>query len=126
MKKQKQMLAILLAGTMTASLAACGNGGNADTNTKNSSSDEKVTLNVLFNNTDENVEAEMAYVTEHLPEVLPDVNVELEMVSGDAETYETKVRTMISAGGEGIDVWWERGGSWATPVSYTHLTLPTT
>ena len=116
MKKQKQMLAILLAGTMTASLAACGNGGNADTNTKNSSSDEKVTLNVLFNNTDENVEAEMAYVTEHLPEVLPDVNVELEMVSGDAETYETKVRTMISAGGEGIDVWWERGGSWATPI----------
>lgn len=116
MKKRKQMLAILLAGTMTVSLAACGGNGNSDTKNNDSSSDEKVTLNVLFNNTDENVEAEMAYVTEHLPEVLPNVNVELDMVSGDAETYETKVRTMISAGGEGIDVWWERGGSWATPI----------
>ena len=100
---------------MMLSLAACGNNSSSDT-AGDDTSEEKVTLNVLFNNTDENVEAEMEYVMDHISEVLPNVDVKLEMVSGDAETYETKVRTMISAGGDGIDVWWERGGSWATPI----------
>lgn len=114
MKKTKKAIALLLAGAMTMSLAACG--ANKEASGKAEGSSEKVTLNMLFNNTDENVEKEMDYVMEHLPEVLPNVDVKLEMVSGDAETYETKVRTMISAGGDGIDVWWERGGSWATPI----------
>ncbi len=112
---KKKWISVLLAGTMILSLAACGNGGTDDSS-GDGSSQEKVTLNVLFNDTDENVEAEMDYVMDHIAEVLPNVEVKLEMVSGDAETYETKVRTMISAGGDGIDVWWERGGSWATPI----------
>lgn len=114
MKKRSRLIAILLTGALAASLAACGNSG-VDKESEDSSGD-KVTLNVLFNDTDENVEAEMDYVMDHISEVLPDVEVKLEMVAGDAESYETKVRTMISAGGEGIDVWWERGGSWAVPI----------
>ena len=115
MNMKKEWISMLLAGAMIMSLSACGNGGNSD-KAEDDTSEEKVTLNVLFNDTDENVEAEMEYVMDHISEVLPNVDVKLEMVSGDAETYETKVRTMISAGGDGIDVWWERGGSWATPI----------
>ena len=132
MNKWKKLTSLALVGIMAGSLAACGGaGGSGDSGSSGSESSggtesgaessskdsgEKVKLNMLFNDTDENVQAEMAYVMEHLPEVLPDVEVELEMVPGDAQTYETKVRTMISAGGDGLDVWWERGGSWATPI----------
>ena len=49
----------------------------------------------------------MAYVQEHLPEKLPNVEVEFEMSPGDAQTYETKVRTMISAVGKD----WMYGGN---------------
>ena len=143
MNKWKKLTSLVLVGIMAGSLAACGGSGGsgnsggsedsgsestAESGNESSSSDsdsgEKVTLNMLFNDTDENVQAEMAYVMEHLPEVLPNVEVELEMVPGDAQTYETKVRTMISAGGEGLDVWWERGGSWATPILESESALP--
>ena len=143
MNKWKKLTSLVLVGIMAGSLAACGgsggsgnsggsedsgSGSTAESGNESSSSDsdsgEKVTLNMLFNDTDENVQAEMAYVMEHLPEVLPNVEVELEMVPGDAQTYETKVRTMISAGGEGLDVWWERGGSWATPILESESALP--
>ena len=124
----KKILSLTLAGAMMLSLAACR--GNNNVRDSESSSDvktegaEKVTLNILFNDTDENVEAEMEYVMKHLPEKLPNVDAKLEMVPGDAQTYETKVRTMISAGGEGLDVWWERGGSWATPILESGSALP--
>ena len=108
---------------MTVTLAACGSSSSGSKD-EGVGKDEKVKLNVLFNNTDENVEKEMAYVQEHLPEKLPNVEVEFEMSPGDAQTYETKVRTMISAGGEGLDVWWERGGSWATPILESESALP--
>ena len=108
---------------MTVTLAACGSSSSGSKD-EGGGKDEKVKLNVLFNNTDENVEKEMAYVQEHLPEKLPNVEVEFEMSPGDAQTYETKVRTMISAGGEGLDVWWERGGSWATPILESESALP--
>lgn len=116
MIKNKKILSIILLGLTMAIIVGC----SGEVSTKNSSvpkeTTEKVKLNVLFNNTDENVENEMKYVMEHLHEKLPNVEVNLEMTPGDAQTYETKVRTMISAGGEGLDVWWERGGSWATPI----------
>ncbi|MFT3985128.1 MAG: extracellular solute-binding protein, partial [Lachnospiraceae bacterium] len=133
MMKLKKGVSVSLALAMVLSLTACGNGKSqaADDKTEpqaqeevqkdvaseaQEASGEKVKLNMLFNDTDENVQAEMAYVMEQLPTVLPNVEVELEMVPGDAQTYETKIRTMISAGGEGLDVWWERGGSWASPI----------
>ena len=119
----KRLASILLVGTMTVTLAACGSSSSGSKD-EGGGKDEKVKLNVLFNNTDENVEKEMAYVQEHLPEKLPNVEVEFEMSPGDAQTYETKVRTMISAGGEGLDVWWERGGSWATPILESESALP--
>ena len=134
MNKWKKILSLTLAGAMMLSLAACGGSGAGDAKEPESNgskeaseeaeSTEKVTLNILFNDTDENVEAEMEYVMEHLPERLPNVEAKLEMVPGDAQTYETKVRTMISAGGEGLDVWWERGGSWATPILESGSALP--
>lgn len=110
MRNGKKWMALLLTGIMTTAFAGTVSAA------EDSGSTEKVTLNMLFNNTDENVEKEMEYVMEKLPEKLPNIDVKLEMVSGDAETYETKIRTMISAGGDGIDVWWERGGSWAKPI----------
>jgi raffinose/stachyose/melibiose transport system substrate-binding protein len=137
MRKLNKVLSILLAATLTISLAACGNSNSDETLNKGTISDKQeegnkegensvkaIKLNMLFNDTDENVQAEMAYVMEHLPEVLPNVEVELEMVPGDAQTYETKIRTMISAGGEGLDVWWERGGSWASPILESGSALP--
>lgn len=123
MSKWKKAAALLVTAAMAGSLVACG-GSDKGTGDSKKESGEKPTLNVLFNNTDENVEKEMNYVIEQLPKVMPDVNVEFEMVPGDAQTYETKVRTMISAGGDGIDVWWERGGSWATPILEAESALP--
>ncbi len=120
MIKWKKVLALLMVCITTTSLAACGEKENV----KSSNKTEKVTLNVLFNDTDENVQKEMEYVMKHLPEVLPNVDVKLEMSPGDAQTYETKVRTMISGGGEGLDVWWERGGSWAAPILESGSALP--
>ena len=110
--KWKKAVALTLTCVTVASLAACGGQKNSET----PGEEEKVTLNVLFNDTDENVQKEMEYVMERLPEKLPNIDVKLEMSPGDAQTYETKVRTMIAGGGEGLDVWWERGGSWATPI----------
>ena len=77
---KKKWISMLLAGAMIMSLSACGNGGNSD-KAEDDTSEEKVTLNVLFNDTDENVEAEMEYVMDHISEVLPNVDVKLEMVS---------------------------------------------
>lgn len=129
----KKIIASLLIATMVTSLAACGGKTEAPAQTsvagassqaaKPAASGEKVKLNMLFNDTDENVQKEMAYVMKHLPEVLPNVEVALDMTPGDAQTYETKVRTLISAGGEGLDVWWERGGSWAVPILNAHSAL---
>lgn len=124
MNRWKKVLSTVLVGMMASSLMACSGQNSEDSKKDAGGSKEKVTLNVLFNNTDENVEKEMDYVMEHLPEVLPDVEVNLEMSPGDAQTYETKVRTMISAGGDGLDVWWERGGSWATPILESESALP--
>lgn len=123
MRRWKKAAALIVTAAMTGTLAACGSSGTGSSE-GGEKSEKKPTLNVLFNNTDENVEKEMNYVMEQLPTVMPDVNVEFEMVPGDAQTYETKVRTMISAGGDGIDVWWERGGSWATPILEAGSALP--
>lgn len=117
MRKWKQITAMALSAAMMLSVGvfAAPQTVKAD--------DEKVTLHMLYNDTDANVEEEVAYIMEKLPEVLPNIEVELDMVPGDAQTYETKVRTMIAAGGEGIDVWWERGGSWATPILASNSAL---
>lgn len=114
MKLMKKMMACMLILTMAANFTACQS--KVKEEEKQGTKAEKVKLNMLFNDTDENVQKEMEYVMKHLPEVLPDVEVELDMSPGDAQTYETKVRTMIAAGGEELDVWWERGGSWAAPI----------
>lgn len=98
--------------------------GEESTETPAEATGEKIQLHMLFNDTDENVQKEMEYVMSKLPEVLPNVEVILDMSPGDAQTYETKVRTMIAAGGEGLDVWWERGGSWATPILNSNSALP--
>lgn len=103
------MISVLCAGTMVYA-------GEND--------EEKVTIHYLWRDTDENVEGEMAYVEEHISELLPDINVVLEGVPGDAETYATKIRTMIAAGGEGIDAWEEIGGSWFTPIYESGSALP--
>ena len=94
--------------------------GQKDSSTAKS---EKIQLHLLYNDTDANVEKEMAWVMEQLPSLYPNIDVVLDMSPGDAQTYETKVRTLIAAGGEGLDIWWERGGSWATPILNAHSAL---
>lgn len=113
MLKTSKRLGVVLLASLGIMLVGCGQKKNT---TDKTDSSEKVVINMLFNDTDENVQEEMAYVMEELPKVLPNVDVKLEMSPGDAQTYETKVRTMLAAGGDGIDIWWERGGSWATPI----------
>ena len=77
MNKWKKLTSLVLVGIMAGSLAACGgsggsgnsggsedsgSGSTAESGNESSSSDsdsgEKVTLNMLFNDTDENVQAE--------------------------------------------------------------------
>ena len=112
--KWKKVVALSLIATLVGSTV-----GYADTE-----GDEKVVINYFWRDTDENVEAEMEYVQELLPEVLPNIEVNMEGVPGDAETYETKIRTLIAAGGEGIDAWEEIGGSWFTPIMESESALP--
>ena len=95
MCKWKKWMSLVLATAMIGTLTACGGSGGekdaaaqepAQTQTEKpadaaeapndtAASGEKVKLNMLFNDTDENVQAEMKYVMEHLPEVLPNVEV---------------------------------------------------
>jgi len=110
------IVAVLFSGTVFA------NGANEAQS--DSQEPEKIVLHMLYNDTDEKVEDEMDYVMSRLPEVMPNVEVELDMSPGDAQSYETKVRTLIAAGGEDLDVWWERGGSWATPILNSNSALP--
>ena len=39
-------------------------------------------------------------------------------------TMPQKSRTLISAGGDGLDVWWDRGGTWVLPVLEANAALP--
>ncbi|MEG1873595.1 MAG: extracellular solute-binding protein, partial [Ruthenibacterium sp.] len=115
----KKLASLALCGVLALSLAACGGQTSSVAGSAKSEADpaqEKVKLHMVFNNTDANVEEEMKWVMEQLPTMLPNIEVVMDMVPGDAQQFETKIRTLISAGGEGLDVWWERGGSWAVPI----------
>lgn len=121
MKNRKKIfsmliVAVLFSGTVFANGASEEKSGSQES--------EKITLHMLYNDTDEKVEEEMDYVMSRLPKVMANVKVELDMSPGDAQSYETKVRTLIAGGGEDLDVWWERGGSWATSILNSNSALP--
>ena len=86
--------------------------------------EEKITLHVLYNDTDSGVEEQMKWVMQQMQKQYPQYDIQLDMSPGDAQTYETKVRTLIAAGGEDLDIWWERGGSWASPLLTAKSALP--
>ena len=109
--KMKRFCVSLMVVALVCSVAFAA--GQKDAGAKKS---EKIQLHVLYNDTDANVQKEMAWVMEQIPSLYPDIEIILDMSPGDAQTYETKVRTLIAGGGENLDIWWERGGSWATPI----------
>lgn len=109
--KMKRFCVSLMVFALVCSVAFAA--GQKDAGAKIS---EKIQLHVLYNDTDANVQKEMAWVMEQIPSLYPDIEIVLDMSPGDAQTYETKVRTLIAGGGENLDIWWERGGSWATPI----------
>ena len=57
-------------------------------------------------------------------EKYPDIEIVPDYVEGDESNYATKIRTLISAGGDGLDVWWDRGGTWVLPVLEANAALP--
>jgi raffinose/stachyose/melibiose transport system substrate-binding protein len=74
-----------------------------------------VTVKLMIHNSDQSMKNSADYIMSRIGQECPGIKVELDMVSGSAEDYETKVRTLIAAG-NAPDVWWDHGGSWAAPI----------
>lgn len=76
---------------------------------------DKVTVKLMIHNSDQSMKNSADYIMSRIGQECPGIEVKLDMVSGSAEDYETKVRTMIAAG-DAPDVWWDHGGTWAAPI----------
>lgn len=84
---------------------------------------EKVTMNVTFQGGSTGSDRP-DFVMEKLRERFPDIEFIPNVVMGDEPNYATKIHTMIAAGGVGLDVWWDRGGTWVLPVFAANAALP--
>jgi len=84
---------------------------------------EKVTMNVMFQGGATGADRP-DFVMQKLTERFPDIEFIPNIVMGDESNYATKIRTLIAAGGEGLDVWWDRGGTWVMPVLAAKAALP--
>ena len=84
---------------------------------------EKVTMHILFQGSATGNERP-DFVMGKLRERFPDIEFVPNVVMGDESNYATKIRTLIAAGGEGLDVWWDRGGTWVLPVLNANAALP--
>ena len=106
---RKKGIVVLLVLLCTVAVFASG---QKDVDSKEAGSEP---VKLLIHNSDASMEKSLAFIMDHIDEECPGVEIELEMVTGSAEDYETKVRTLI-AGGNAPDVWWDHGGTWATPI----------
>ena len=104
-------------------LAFCVNAGATETEDGMPAPGEKVTMHILFQGGATGDERPN-FVMEKLREQFPDIEFIPNVVMGDEANYATKIRTLIAAGGEGIDVWWDRGGTWVMPILEANAALP--
>lgn len=84
---------------------------------------DKVTVKLMIHNSDQSMKNSSDYIMSKIGQECPGIDVKLDFVSGSAEDYETKVRTMIAAGAA-PDVWWDHGGTWAAPIIKAKAALP--
>lgn len=105
-KLLKRIGALLGVSVLTMSMMVTGSAEEA----------EKTDLNVEFFVTEDNMLDIAHYIEEVLPEKYPEYNVKFEITQGDAQTVETKIRTVLASGSNSVDVWWCHGGTWATPL----------
>lgn len=129
-----RMLSVLLSVMMMVlTLAACGGNKDivkdevsekAESTAKVEEKKEPVKLNLYINQADDKMTKVIEFMKTQFPTKLPNIQVEMNAFPGDAQTFETKIRTMISAGADGLDVWWERGGSFAVPILAAKSALP--
>jgi raffinose/stachyose/melibiose transport system substrate-binding protein len=75
-----------------------------------------VKLSLYIQQSDDKMTQAVEMMKAEFPKMLPNLDVTINAVPGDAQSFENKIRTMIAAGGNGLDVWWERGGSFAVPI----------
>ena len=139
---KKKLLAMLLSGILVFSsiaLVACGDGGTNDVG-----NDDATVADESNGEADESAQAAPTGEREHIyiimphegseigrndiilgriQEEFPDVDFTMESVPGDESDYATRIRTLIAAGGDGIDVWWDRGGSWVIPLFEANAVL---
>jgi len=106
---------------MAAFVSSCGAAKTSKAETKPV---EKVKINLFINQSDDKLTSVIEYMKTRFPERLTNIDVQINAVPGDAQSFETKIRTMIAAGGDGLDVWWERGGSFAVPILSAKGALP--
>lgn len=115
----KRLVTLLLTGILM--LAFCINAVAAEDGMP--APGEKVTMHILFQGGATGDERPN-FVMEKLREQFPDIEFIPNVVMGDEANYATKIRTLIAAGGEGLDVWWDRGGTWVLPVLEANAALP--
>jgi len=75
-----------------------------------------VKLSLYIQQSDDKMTQAVAMMKDEFPKMLPGIEVTINAIPGEAQAFENKIRTMIAAGGNGLDVWWERGGSFAVPI----------
>ena len=123
-KKLRSILSLVLASSMLLAAAGCSGGAPASSGAPEApASGEKVKINMMFQ-VSASGEERPDFVVEKIREKYPDIEIVPDYVEGDESNYATKIRTLISAGGDGLDVWWDRGGTWVLPVLEANAALP--
>jgi raffinose/stachyose/melibiose transport system substrate-binding protein len=95
-------------------LALLGSCGGSDK--KAVASKGPIKLNLYIQQSDDKMTQAVEMMKAEFPTMLPGIEVTINAIPGEAQAFENKIRTMIAAGGSGLDVWWERGGSFAVPI----------
>ena len=122
-KKLRSILSLVLASSMLLAAAGCSGGAPASSGAPEApASGEKVKINMMFQ-VSASGEERPDFVVEKIREKYPDIEIVPDYVEGDESNYATKIRTLISAGGDGLDVWWDRGGTWVLPVLEANAAL---
>lgn len=119
----RTVFSVFPAAALAAGLALAAPAGAFATGSAEAASTGPAPIKLMIHDSDQSIQNSMAYVMSRIAEECPGIEVKLDMVSGSAEDYETKVRTLIAAG-NAPDVWWDHGGAWAAPIFKAKAALP--
>jgi raffinose/stachyose/melibiose transport system substrate-binding protein len=76
---------------------------------------EKTQIYFLMNESDDVMRNWVSATKDTWLQDFPNVDLKFEFSAGSASEYETKIRTMVSAG-NAPDIWWSHGASWSRPL----------